>query len=147
MRFANMAGVRPAPSRHSHEIDRRTLFRVASGAAAGVVLGPALLEKSPARAAGYDDPKPIPGGFAGPHGPHVFLVGRPPGNEDLIYEPSSITDFNGLVGITQVQGFGVGTDKQTGQTIPMAFDTDMRFMKGAYIAEDGVRRNGTFGFI
>lgn len=132
---------------HRHTIDRRTLFRVAGGGTVAAVLGPSLAGRSVAHAGAYDDPKPIPRGIAGEHGPKVFPPGRPPTNPESIWEPSSITDFKGTVGIMQVQGEGIGTDKRTGRQIPLAFDTDMRFMKGTYVAEDGVARPGTFGFV
>jgi hypothetical protein len=53
-------------------------------------------------------------------------------------EPSSITDFNGFVGATDIQGTG---------TSGLLFDLDMRFMKGVYVGMDGRVHRGTFGFV
>jgi hypothetical protein len=57
-------------------------------------------------------------------------------------DPSSITDFNGFVGVADVQGTGT---TNTGETL--LFDTDMRFMSGVYVGVDGAVHKGTFGFI
>ena len=62
-------------------------------------------------------------------------------------ELATITDFDGTIGVTDVQGTGKGTNTRTGQTMDLLFDSDMRFMKGTYIGVDGQRRTGTFGFI
>jgi hypothetical protein len=61
-------------------------------------------------------------------------------------DPSSIGDFNGFVGVAQVQGTGTGTTAD-GSTEPLLFDTDMRFMQGVYIGQDERVHQGTFGFI
>jgi hypothetical protein len=57
-------------------------------------------------------------------------------------DPSSITDFNGFVGVADVQGTGT---TNTGETL--LFDTDMRFMSGVYVGVDGAVHKGAFGFI
>jgi hypothetical protein len=80
------------------------------------------------------DPKPIPLTL-GPF--HVQLIG--PGQE-----PSSITDFNGFVGVADVQGTGTGTGPGAGTLL---FDTDMRFMSGEYVGMDGKHYHSTFGFV
>ena len=102
----------------------------------------------PARAAdarerGQDpSPRPIPGGFDAnfnfvTHDPlaHAFfpIVGL-----DL----STITDFTGDVGATEVQGTARGSDRST-----WWFDADMRFMQGHYVAMDGRLRERSFAFI
>src|SRR5713101_811586 len=84
-------------------------------------------------------PNPIPGGIQ-PFGPgtevfHIFLP--EPGNE-----PSTITDFNGFIGVAHVTAFGTATPGNR----RLFFDTDMRFMKGPYLGMDGRQHNGTFGF-
>ena len=61
-------------------------------------------------------------------------------------DPSSITDFNGFVGVAQVQGAGTGTNPDK-STEPLLFDTDMRFMSGVYRGQDGRVHKGTFGFV
>jgi hypothetical protein len=62
-------------------------------------------------------------------------------------EPSSITDLNGFVAVADITGTGVGTDPDTGQTIPLTFETDTRFMSGEFVAKDGTHHQGTFAFI
>src|SRR5262249_2792781 len=59
-------------------------------------------------------------------------------------DPSVITDFNGFVGVADVQGTGTATNPD-GSTEKLLFDTDMRFMSGAYIGQDGAVHKGTFG--
>jgi hypothetical protein len=61
-------------------------------------------------------------------------------------DPSSITDFNGFVGVADVRGKGTATNPD-GSTETLLFDTDMRFMKGAYVGVDGGVHHGTFGFV
>lgn len=60
----------------------------------------------------------------------------------MAHDPSQITDFNGFLGVANVDG--TGTDG-TGNTL--LFDVDMRFMKGAYVAMDGNTYHATFSFI
>jgi hypothetical protein len=57
-------------------------------------------------------------------------------------EPSTITDFNGFVGVAHVQG--TGTD---GQGHTLLWDADLRFMQGDYRGVDGRLHSGTFGFV
>jgi hypothetical protein len=88
-------------------------------------------------------PNPIPGGIQ-PLGPgteliHFFL----PGPDS---EPSTITDFDGFVGVAHVTGNGTRTDASTGNTSRLFFDADMRFMQGQYIGIDGEQHEGTFCF-
>jgi hypothetical protein len=61
-------------------------------------------------------------------------------------DPSSITDFNGFIGVADVQGTGTGHNPD-GTTETLLFDTDMRFMSGVYIGRDGRVHQGTFGFV
>jgi hypothetical protein len=117
-------------------LSRRRFLRTAG--AAGLALGSGFLMPATALAAG-SDPKPIPGGVM-PFGPgtelfHFFFPG--PGNE-----PSTIFDFDGVIGIARIQGSGKNT--KNGQTL--FFDNDMRFMKGKYIGKDGRLHHGTFCF-
>jgi hypothetical protein len=118
-------------------MSRRGLFGAAAGAAGAVIAGSAL--KPGLAWAGNADPKPIPGGIvAGGQGYHVFLPGEGA-------EPSTITDFNGAIGIMDVTGTGMG--RQGGIVAPFPFEVDVRFMQGKYIAVDGRLRRGTFAFI
>jgi hypothetical protein len=61
-------------------------------------------------------------------------------------DPSSITDFNGFIGVADVQGTGTATNPD-GSTETLLFDTDMRFMSGTYVAKDGHVYNAMFGFV
>jgi hypothetical protein len=61
-------------------------------------------------------------------------------------DPSSITDFNGFVGVADVQGTGMATNPD-GSTEQLLFDTDMRFMSGVYVGVDGRVHKGTFAFV
>jgi hypothetical protein len=45
-----------------------------------------------------------------------------------------------------VQGTGTGTNPD-GSTETLLYDTDVRFMKGVYVGQDGAVHKGTFGFI
>lgn len=110
-------------------------------AAAGALTGWNMLAASPAFADG-SDPRPIPGGFDAnfnpvPHDPFIHIL--PPG---IPFEMSPITNFHGVVAAAEVQGKARGSDGSE-----YAFDVDMRFVRGRYIAMDGEARNATFGFV
>lgn len=114
----------------------RRQFLGATALATGAAVSSALW--MPALAAGENAalPNPIPGGITvGGTLFHVFLPGAGA-------EPSSITDFNGTVGVAHVQGTG----KDSGGN-PFLYDTDLRFMDGVYIGKDGRTHKGTFGFV
>jgi hypothetical protein len=107
---------------------------------------------SPARAAVCADPKPIPGGleFLGDGTLyHALAPGHPvfgtlgPDKED----PSTITDFNGRIGLAYVQGMGTHMDKTTGDVSHLPYEVDLRFMKGEYVGKDGKNHHGTFTLI
>ena len=130
----------PRPRRHSHfwqraQSRRNFLQTAALGAGVG------LAHKAygvPSRSAA---PRPIPGGIQ-PFGPgtelfHVFPIA--PG-----FELSSITDFNGVVGGAQVDGIWSGGGVSGSSLV---FDTDMRFMSGEYVGQDGKHYNGAFVFV
>ena len=128
-------------------LTRRHFLRAVGGAAGA--LGAGLLWPSTALAVA-SDPKPIPGGFANPAGGpfiHHNFPGPADGTAPNGTEPSLITDFDGLIGVARVQGTGTGTNTDTGDTFPLLFDADQRFMKGIYRAVDGQFREATFGFI
>jgi hypothetical protein len=95
------------------------------------------------------DPLPIPGGVLYPTplgGPDVHA--HLPGPVDSATpnrsggDPSTITDFNGFVGVAHLQG--TGTD---GSGNTLYWDVDLRFMKGVYQGVDGNIHNATFAFI
>src|SRR5262245_23971711 len=87
-------------------------------------------------------PNPIPGGFDSnfqlvPSNPLIHVL--PPG---IGFEMSTITDFNGVVGASEIRGTAHGSDGSVWD-----FDTDMRFMQGQYVDTTGHMQHGTFGFI
>jgi hypothetical protein len=64
-----------------------------------------------------------------------------------ISDPSQITDFNGLVGLTHIRGGGTGINTNTGATTPLAFQADMGFSQGDCIGADGRAHERTFAFV
>ena len=93
-------------------------------------------------------PLPIPGGVPIPNpfgGPDVHdnLAGPVDSTLDGIGgEPSSITNFNGFVGVAHVEG--TGTD---GSGNTLLWDSDLRFMQGIFRGVDGDLHKGTFAFV
>ena len=93
-------------------------------------------------------PLPIPGGVLIPNpfgGPDVHA--NLPGPADSTVpgiggEPSTITDFNGFVGVVVVDG--TGTD---GSGHPLLWEADLRFLKGTYRGADGHFHEGAFAFV
>lgn len=59
----------------------------------------------------------------------------------LDVEPSTLTNFKGFTAYSVISGQAKGSD---GKTYNVEFD--VRVMEGEYIAEDGSRNRGTFGF-
>lgn len=107
--------------------------------------GMALLSKfwipGVASAAAMGGPKPIPGGISMPPMKETFHIFLPePGNE-----PSTITNFNGLIGLSVVRGTCTRTRGSTSSKL--LYEVDMRFMKGRYRGADGKDTAGTFGFV
>ena len=100
-----------------------------------VLLGCLLL---PAAGRSEDaSPVPIGGAF------HIYAPGPPSlGFAGLQVEPNSFTDFQGTIALAYVTG--QATDNM-GHRYRM--ENDMRIMTGEYVAADGLRRNGSFGFV
>ncbi|MFL5798264.1 MAG: twin-arginine translocation signal domain-containing protein [Actinomycetota bacterium] len=118
---------------------RGFIGRVAGGA--GAVVGASLLRPGVALA-GTQNPAPKPTTqVASINGVDFHVTFFGPG-----VDPSAITDFRGSVGVAEVQGTGRATNPD-GSKETLLYDTDMRFMKGDYIAQDGKLRTGTFGFV
>jgi hypothetical protein len=109
----------------------------ATGAAVGVGLfSRTALATKPSNAA----PKPTANTImVGGKTFHLTLFG--PG-----IDPSSINDFNGFVGVAEVQGTGTATNPD-GSTETLLFDTDMRLMSGVYVGLDGAVHKGAFAFV
>jgi hypothetical protein len=120
--------------------------------------GTGLLLPNSAHAGHEDDDRgcrgprinPIPGGGA-PFKPFGVIVHHNPLNPAValpdISDPSQITDFDGFVGLTHIQGGGTGTDTTTGVTAPLAYRADMGFARGKFIGSDGQPHRGTFAFV
>ena len=125
----------------THGLSRRAFMGRAAGAA-GVAVGATLLRPTGAFAAPKSNPSPKPtANTMNLNGTDFHVTFFGPG-----VDPSSIGDFNGFVGVAQVQGTGTGTNPD-GSTEPLLFDTDMRFMSGVYIGQDDRVHHATFGFI
>jgi hypothetical protein len=131
-------------------VSRRNLIRGAAGAALGTDL---LLPKTAFADHQHDDKgrcrgpilKPIPGGGA-PLTPFGTIVHHNPLNPAValpdISDPSQVTDFDGFVGLTHIQGGGTGTDNTT-----LAYRADMGFSQGKLIGIDGQIHKGTWVFV
>jgi hypothetical protein len=130
---------------HTHFWERALLsrrqFMTGAAATTGIVLGSGLWMPGLAHAWG-NAPRPIPGGFEF-NGTLFHVDGSSPG----LTENSSIYDFHGSIGAAIIDGTGTGTNRKTGVTTSLSFDTDMRFMQGVYIGSDGKKHHGTFSFI
>ena len=122
-----------------HTLTRRQFMGVTFAGLAGTQ----LLRAAPAFGTTTSAPRPIPGGFLipsfaiTPANPDVHVL--PPA---IGFEMSTITDFNGTVAATEIQGTASGSDGSH-----WYFDVDMRFMDGEYVGEDGKHHHGTFGFV
>jgi hypothetical protein len=125
---------------------RRQFARAVAGAAVvGTTIGSEMWLPRRAEATSFA-PVPIPGGtpvLGGSY--HVFG----PGVIDPVdAEPSTITNFNGFVGLAFITGMVTRTNTSTGQTLRLPFvDNDMRFMTGVFKATDGRIHRGAFAFI
>jgi len=146
MRIPSSPANRFSGARHllDHAVSRRAFLRGTTGAV-GLTLGSGLLRQLPASAAppGTGQPSPIPGGIQPVPGGPVFHVFLPREGS----EPSTITDFNGSVGVAVVQGTWNASGTPTGGVASGVWEADNRFMKGLFVGTDGLRRQGTFGFV
>jgi len=123
-------------------VSRRNFLTKAAGATGLAFWMPGL---STAQGTGKSSaPKPIPGGVS-PLGIFIHHFPAQPTATPLasLNEPSQITDFKGFVGLNRIRGAGRGS----GFADPLAFQIDMGFMKGQFIAEDGKLHEGVFGFV
>jgi hypothetical protein len=144
-------------------VSRRRFFGV-TAAAAGVTLGSSLW--TPARSdPGEGEPSsgapdPIPHANAAPPAAfgafHFFFPGPvdgsaaptdPEGVHPAGRDPSTIFDFDGVIGQADLDLSGTGTDTTTGASDHYTFHTDMRFMAGKFLATDGRVHKGAFAFI
>jgi hypothetical protein len=128
-------------------MSRRQFTRTAAGAAAfGAVLGSGLSWPGLALTRQSHEPKPIPGGTPVLGGAfHVFGPGL---LDPADAEPSSITDFNGFIGLAFISGMVTRTNTKTGEVRTLPFvNSDMRFMKGVFKGTDGRTHQGAFAFV
>jgi hypothetical protein len=136
-------------------LSRRNLIRGAAGTVLGAgLLGPKLVyandEGDDIEQADCVGPNPIPGGVTGLKPFGIFIHHNPLNAATPlpnINDPSQITDFDGLVGLTHIRGVGTGTNTATGVAMPLAFQADMGFSKGKFIGTDGREHRGTFAFV
>ena len=130
------------PEHHAHPPLSRRAFIGRTAGAAGAALGATMLQPGSVLAATPVNAAPKPTANVTTVGGvdfHFTFFG--PG-----IDPSSITDFNGFVGVADVQGTGTGTNPD-GSTETLLFDSDMRFMSGVYVGVDGAVHKGAFGFV
>jgi hypothetical protein len=123
-----------------HGLTRRSFLGGTAAGAAGVVVAAMYASPAFAKQQQSADPKPTTNVFS-LNGTDFHLTFFAPG-----MDPSVITDFNGFVGVAQVQGTGTATNPD-GSTETLLFDTDMRFMRGVYVGQDDKVHNATFGFV
>jgi hypothetical protein len=136
-------------------ISRRNFIWSSAGAAsAGLALestlSKPLLAVEEAHRACPVEPQPIPHTIATPFGTtiHHFFPGPVEGVDPVTgHDPSEIFDFSGVIAQTDLLLSGTGTDLNTGDSAPYDFHTDMRFMKGQFVAADGNTHKGAFAFI
>jgi hypothetical protein len=139
------------------QVDRRTILRYGAVTAAAAAVAPTLPALAgPAHAHGKPEvlplPRPIPGGLPLPDGSliHVFAPG-PLGVtlpftgvqlQGLDVEPSVITDYSGFTTLAFHVGTATGGDGKA-----YNLETDIRVVDGSYVAADGSRQRGVFGFV
>lgn len=138
-------------------VSRRNLIRGVAGTAAGagLTLGsglPAFAQEA-AQQTCRDLPRPIPKITKAHHfffpGPvtGVAAATDPTGVYPNGRDPSTITDFKGMIGSADLVFTGTGTNLNTGASATYGFHTDWRFMTGVFVGVDGLEHNGTLTFI
>ena len=129
---------REAISHHAHHLLSRRAFIGSMAGVAGAAVGAGLIPANVLAGKPSTNLTPKPTTQQVTFGGLTFSLSF--FGEGL--DPSSITDFNGFVGVADVQGTGKTGDGET-----LVFDTDMRFMSGVYVGVDGAVHKGAFGFI
>lgn len=128
-------------SHHVRHLLSRRAFITSMAAAAGAAAGAGLISGRALAAKPFNAaPTPTPNTTTVGGVPFHFVFFGPG------VDPSSINDFNGFIGVADVQGTGIGTNPD-GSTETLLFDTDMRFMSGVYVGADGAVHKGAFGFV
>jgi hypothetical protein len=129
---------------------RRQFARRAAGAAVfGAALGSGWWRSGLAGEKGPLVPVPIPGGTPALGGDFHLFGPTPDGSFDPIdAEPSTITNFNGFLGLAYISGMVTQTNTSTGEVLRLPFvDSDMRFMKGNFRGADGRVQQGAFALV
>ncbi|MET0995189.1 MAG: hypothetical protein ABWY20_14415 [Mycobacterium sp.] len=132
------------------QVARRKVLRYGAVVGAAVV-GGNVASASPAHATDrrvLPAPNPIPGGLDVDL--HVFAPGPRSVTlpfsgfqlQGLNVEPSVFTDFAGFSAVAFHAGTALGSDG-----VRYNLETDMRAFRGQYVAADGTRRRGVFGFV
>jgi hypothetical protein len=154
---------RIGPSAPSQTVSRRRFFGVSAGAA-GALVGSGLWTPAegdagagqPSRGA----PDPIPHITRPPFAPqeplHFFFPGNveggpaptdPTGPQPGGRDPSTLFNFDGVIGVADLNLTGTGTDTTTGDSADYEFHTDMRVIAGKFVGTDGQVHMGAFAFI
>jgi len=130
-----------------HAMSRRQFARTAAGAAAvGAAIGSGLGKPWRAEAHRAHEPVPIPGGT--PALGEAFHVFGPASIDPSDAEPSTITDFNGFVGLAYISGMVTRTNTATGEEQRLPFvNSDMRFMKGIFRGTEEQLHHGAFALV
>ena len=90
---------------------------------------------------------PIHSYFPGPIDGSAFPLTDALGSHPEGRDPSTITNFSGVVGQVDLVFGGTGTDTKTGAKATYSFHTDTRFIQGEFIGADEQKHSGTFAFI
>ena len=133
-----------------HAMSRRQFARTAAGAAViGAAFGSGLWRPRLVEAHRSHEPIPIPGGTPLLGGAFHLFGPTPDGSFDPIdAEPSTITDFNGFVGLAYISGTVTQTNTATGEVRTLPFvNSDMRFMQGVFRGTDGRTHQGAFALV
>ena len=146
-------------------VSRRSFFGRVAVASSAVLMSSTIPSKvgaeqaaSPCGVPGLCDfPVPIPHvNTPPPGGAHFYFPGPvdgsaaptdPSGAHPEGRDPSVIFNFNGFVGLADLNLTGTGTDLETGASAPYQFHTDMRFMHGVFVGTDLIERRGSFAFV
>lgn len=161
--FSHFSRVGPGGSLRA--VSRRQFFGTSAGAA-GIMLGsglwtPAGSDPGPGEPSpGAPDPIPHTNAAPAAFGAfHFFFPGPvdgsppppsapdPEGVHPNGRDPSTIFNFDGVIGQADLTLTGTGTDTTTGDSGQYHFHTDMRFMMGKFLATDGRVHEGAFAFI
>jgi len=142
------------------QLNRRHLIRGAAGTAAGAGLllgsGPRFLAFANDEDEGEHNKckalaRPIPHRTGNNH---FFFPGPPDGAPSTDphfpnagFDPSTVTDFKGVIANADLNFAGTGTNLDTNESVPYMFHTDWRFFKGTFVAVDGLEHQGTLTFI